>query len=165
MGWNNDNFMDSLGKGQEDRERANDDYYRHARFGRPPQQQQPDASTNDDPLFQDEYDNDSNVPLPPTDGDLPSGDIAGAQLTEEMKAKIKASHTADEEASQGGQMFRKLLERAQQGPSRIPPPPPMYVPPPPPPAYVAPPPVAAVPPPQMPADFNSLSVEEQARLF
>jgi len=39
--------------------------------------------------------------------------IDGAVLTADMKAQIKASHTADEEASGGGQKFKELLERAQ----------------------------------------------------
>lgn len=135
-GWDNDDFLDSLG-----------------RAGGPPQG---DSNSNDDDG--DEYD---EVPLPPTDADLPGGDIVGAQLTDEMKARVKASHEDDEQASsQGGQMFRKLLERAkeQQGGRHPPPIPPM-----PPPMPVMP--QTAAAPPQMPADFNNLSVEEQARLF
>ena len=40
--------------------------------------------------------------------------IDGAELTDEMKAKIKASHTEEEEASGGGQRFKQMMERAKQ---------------------------------------------------
>ena len=40
--------------------------------------------------------------------------IDGAELTPEMKAKIKASHTDEEEASGGGQRFQQMMERARQ---------------------------------------------------
>ncbi|CAB9524226.1 expressed unknown protein [Seminavis robusta] len=42
-------------------------------------------------------------------------DIDGAVLTEDMKQRAKASHDApEEEASQGGQLFRSLMARAQE---------------------------------------------------
>jgi len=50
----------------------------------------------------------------PEGDELPEGDIEGATMTDEMKARAKASHTAEEEASQGGKMFRSLMERARQ---------------------------------------------------
>ena len=40
--------------------------------------------------------------------------IDGAELTPDMKAKIKASHTEEEEASGGGQRFKQMMERAKQ---------------------------------------------------
>lgn len=84
--------------------------------------------------------------------DLSEGFTNGAELTEEMKAKIKDSHTGEDEASQGGQMFRKLMERAQQGGGMNRPRPP--------------PPVPPFPTSQMQApNFENLSVEEQARMF
>lgn len=83
--------------------------------------------------------------------DLSEGFTDGAELTAEMKAKIKESHDLEGDASQGGQMFRKLMERAQQGGGMNRPRTPM---PPPPPA------------PQMQApNLENLSVEEQARMF
>ncbi|GAX24978.1 hypothetical protein FisN_2Lh257 [Fistulifera solaris] len=85
--------------------------------------------------------------------DLSDGYTDGAELTPEMKAKIKESHTSEEEASQGGQMFRKMMERAQQGGgmNHRPRPPPPTVP---------------FPNASMQAtNFNNMSVEEQARMF
>jgi hypothetical protein len=150
QGWDNDNFLNSLGGDEDDLNRANDDYYSMSKYGRP-------------------EDSEPDIPVPnvPADPDsLPTQDISGAALTEEMKQKAKNSHTPEEEASQGGQMFRKLLERAQQQPSRNIPPP-MYTPPPPPPQVMQQPvqPQIQPPPMQPPADFNNLSVEQQARLF
>jgi len=49
---------------------------------------------------------DSEVPIDET--------IDGAVLTDEMKARIKASHTQEEEAGGGGQRFRQMMERARQ---------------------------------------------------
>jgi hypothetical protein len=85
--------------------------------------------------------------------DLSDGYTDGAELTPEMKAKIKESHTLEEEASQGGQMFRKMMERAQQGGGMNHRPRPHQ-------------PVAPFPSPPMPAtNFNNMSVEDQARMF
>jgi hypothetical protein len=152
-GWDNDNFMDSLGGDEEAQQRANEEYFRKSRYG------QPDEGYLDDAKR--EPGEGGAVPPPPTSkpGELPSDDISGAQLTEEMKARVKASHTPDEEASQGGQMFKNLMARAQDDPRPIPPELAAPIVPPPPPAFVPP------PPPPMPVDMNTMSVEEQARMF
>ena len=44
--------------------------------------------------------------------------VAGAVLTPDMKAKIMASHTEDEEQSGGGHKFRDLMERAKAAAAR-----------------------------------------------
>jgi len=49
----------------------------------------------------------------PQGEELPTDDIEGAILTEEMKAKAKASHNEEEEASQGGSKFRAMIERGK----------------------------------------------------
>lgn len=94
---------------------------------------------------------------PAADGkdELPEGDIEGAVLTEEMKAKAKFSHTPQEEASQGGELFRSMMAQAKQRAGQqqtmvqqqpLPPPPPQQ----------------GV---QIPANAMDLSIKEQARLF
>ena len=126
QGWDNENFLDALGKGPEalDDERAK--YESLSRFGYRPGSK---ADENDDEL---------------------SGSTSGAILTDEMKQKVKQSHSEEEEATQGGKRFREMMEKAQQGGApRMPP----------------------MPPPQMPPvnpaamDPSSMSVEEQAALF
>jgi hypothetical protein len=109
LGWDNDDFLESLSKGKDAQAQANERYRSMSRF--------------------------------PVEDDLDQEVTAGAELTEEMKAKIKASRES-EESSQGGEMFRKLMERAQEN-SR------------------------AVPPPRAPQtpSFENMSVEEQARMF
>ena len=130
QGWDNDNFLESLGGDEQARQSANDDYFRSSAFEKVSSDQ---------------------------DTSLPSSDAAGAELTPEMKEKIKRANEEDDPA-EGGRMFREMMARAQQGEIRRPPPQLSQPIPPPPPI---PQPVA---PPTLP-DFNSLSVEEQARLF
>jgi hypothetical protein len=90
--------------------------------------------------------------------DLPSGDIKGAEpLTENMKARIKATNELpEEEASQGGERFRKMMQRAtvqqatfsqqqQQQQQQQP--------------------TFSYPPLQLPPNAMNLPIEEQARLF
>ena len=70
----------------------------------PPQQQQ----LSQQPIQDGEDDLDDEERIHPKD-------IEGAQITEEFKAKVKASHNdPKEEASQGGSKFRQLMSRAQQ---------------------------------------------------
>ncbi|KAG7358953.1 hypothetical protein IV203_015542 [Nitzschia inconspicua] len=69
----------------------------------PPQPQESSASVPN-----------ANYSSNPSD-DLPTADIEGALLTPEMKEKIKVTNeNPEEEASQGGERFRKLMERARQ---------------------------------------------------
>ena len=145
-GWDNDNFMDSLGQGQAEQQEANDQYYEIAQFGRPEEQPWSNvntATTNTEfpsppvqqPLqpppqqFQQQQQQQQQQPgqidpsqtenqHPPQvaeDGStlLPSQDVGGATFTEEMKAEVIASHTPEEEASQGGERFRALMNRAK----------------------------------------------------
>lgn len=96
------------------------------RYGRLPEDMQQDENqpalewdwddeddTNNDDMFgqpnqasnEDESDN----------GELPSGDIEGAALSEDMKEKAKNSHLDPrEESSQGGSKFRELMARASK---------------------------------------------------
>ena len=134
-GWDNDNFLDALSGGNEERKDANEQYYSQSRFGRP----------------------EENEPAVEDTEDLSEGITKGAELTEEMKAKVKASHTEEEEASQGGRMFQEMMAKAKQGPARPPPPPPAAMAPPPPPP---PPPVT-----NPPMNPESMSVEDQAAMF
>jgi hypothetical protein len=98
--------------------------------------------------------------------ELPTGDIEGAGITEDMKDKIKATNdTPEEEASQGGERFRKLMERArekhqqqqQQNGMSSPSPPPSY--------GASTPTLAQQLQMQLPPDAMNLPIEEQARLF
>ncbi|GAX24977.1 hypothetical protein FisN_2Lh256 [Fistulifera solaris] len=111
LGWDNDDFLDSLSKGKDAQAQANERYRSMSRF--------------------------------PMEDDLDQEMTAGAELTEEMKAKIKASRET-EESSQGGEMFRKLMERAQENSRPMPP--------------------SRAPQTQTPS-FENMSVEEQARMF
>ncbi|KAL7557736.1 hypothetical protein ACA910_006213 [Epithemia clementina (nom. ined.)] len=144
LGWDNDNFLNSLSGGDKDREEANDKYFKMSRYGRP--------EDGDDEEGKDDL----------------SKSFDGAELTSDMIEKMKKSHTPDEEASGGGKMFREMMNRAKERQPQIMPPPPVQPyyapPPPPPPAY----PQQFSPPqpqPFMPLDPNNLSVEEQARMF
>lgn len=71
-------------------------------FGGPQPQITPGAAS----LPPDEARNAEEVPIDES--------IDGAELTADMKAKIKASHTEEEEASGGGQRFKQMMERAKQ---------------------------------------------------
>ena len=110
LGWDNDNFLNSLSGNDKDREDANDRYFQMSRFGRPE-----DGKDDDD------------------DEDL-SNSIEGAELTSEMIDKIKNSHTPEEEASGGGKLFREMMNRAKERQSQpqqayyAPPPPPQQQP-------------------------------------
>ena len=115
----------------------------------PQQYGQGQATQNRSP-FTDGEDIPSTFPNSASEDELPTEDIEGAVITDEMKAKMKASHTKEEEESQGGQMFRNLMSRAkvkanqqqhQQSAQRQ---------------------ISNV---QIPANAESLSIEEQARLF
>eukprot|EP00562_Extubocellulus_spinifer_P020360 CAMPEP_0178586510 /NCGR_PEP_ID=MMETSP0697-20121206/25958_1 /TAXON_ID=265572 /ORGANISM="Extubocellulus spinifer, Strain CCMP396" /LENGTH=565 /DNA_ID=CAMNT_0020222637 /DNA_START=32 /DNA_END=1729 /DNA_ORIENTATION=- len=46
--------------------------------------------------------------------EIPEHDLDGAELTEEMKSKMKTSHTEEEEASGGGQRFKEMMEKARK---------------------------------------------------
>jgi hypothetical protein len=133
LGWDNENFLESLGNGDEAVNEANERYYAQSRFGHP-----------------DEWDKDQEESPTPKAPNAKNGTM-GAELTEEMKAKVKASHTPEEEASQGGKMFRELLKKAQDGTSLKPPPQPPVVP--------------QSPVASTPSDTSQLSVEQQAALF
>lgn len=115
----------------------------------PPQQQQ------QQPL---QMGQDSTVdPTADRKDELPEGDIEGAVLTEEMKAKAKYSHNPQEEASQGGELFRSMMARAKQRAGQQQ-------------TIAQPQQQPMIPPPQqqgvqIPANAMDLSIEEQARLF
>jgi hypothetical protein len=98
--------------------------------------------------------------------ELPSGDIEGAALTEDMKARMKArNETPEEEASQGGERFRQLMERAKQQPQQQPQrqfQQQQYAPSPP---QMSQPQQTATSQLPIPPDALNLPVEEQARLF
>jgi hypothetical protein len=163
MGWDNENYLNALGQGDDAISKANAEYDALSRFGRRPA---PAAGGDDD----DDVDNAASATLMPGGGalparrsdELPARDALGAVLTEEMKAQMRAAHdNPDEEASQGGKFFREMLARAQQGAS-LAPAPAAVVPPPSSASYVPPPPQ----PPAIPANsLDSLSVEQQAELF
>ena len=141
-GWDNDNFLDALSKGNDALDKANEQYKKYSRFSnmRP-------AGDDDE----EEFDIDSAVDKISDTVDLTEG-TKGAAVSKEQVEKIKLQN---EDESGGGEMFKKLLERAQQtGPKR--PPPPVSPPPPPPAASTS---------PALPEGFEKLSVEAQAALF
>lgn len=112
MGWDNEDFLDGLGKDPESQDEANEKYYKHARMGRP------EDAGNDD--------------------DIPEEGTAGAVLTKDMIEKAKASHDPQEEASGGGTRFQEMKKRAEEAAaSGVKRPPPSMAAPPPPAAEVA----------------------------
>lgn len=142
LGWDNENFLEALGGPQGQQEDANEKYYKQSRFGR-------DVPTGAGVPGQDAPE------VPPYDPDTPDtvggGNTDG--LTAEMKAKMQAAHG---EESQGGNMFKSLMDRAEQGavlprePAAQPPAAPPAQPP------AAPPATAATP---------TMTVEEQAAMY
>jgi hypothetical protein len=142
-GWDNDNFLDALSKGDDALNKANEQYKKYSRFSnmRP-------AGDDDE----EEFDIENAVDKISDSVDVAEG-TQGATLSKDQVEKIKLQN---EEESGGGEMFKKLLERAQQGGAK--PPPPTLAEPPPPPQ----PPSTA---PALPEGFEKLSVEAQAALF
>ncbi|GKY98757.1 hypothetical protein MPSEU_000832000 [Mayamaea pseudoterrestris] len=91
QGWDNDDFLNSLSADPNERERVTEDYYAQSRFGK---------------------DLVNMPPPPPDDDEIPLDGTKGAVITEEMKQRIKEQNEKDE--SQGGTMFKELLQKAQQ---------------------------------------------------
>lgn len=94
VGWDNDNFLNSLGGSDQDRQKANDSYHRMSRMGGPEEMDGSSSSTGDDG----------------------SSFTAGAEFTKDMVEKVKQMNSEEEEASQGGSMFREMMKRAQNRP-------------------------------------------------
>lgn len=116
LGWDNENFLESLGKGSDAINEANEEYQRLSRFGR--------RGNNDDD------DND----------DIPGESMLSPEKIEQIKKQneqIQSTASAD-----GGEMYKNLLERAEQQKKMQPP-----------------------PPQGLPDNFSSLNVEQQAALF
>jgi hypothetical protein len=238
-GWDNDNFLDSLGGGNNDNEEAmdlaNEEYFQQSKYGRPTavdyeestssgpsystpvsyadalqqrrEQKQQEQRQLDFPHRYNNNDNandmaavsdaaaeiyaysyNKNVDAPavgitgsaaslatsdsPSGENLPppappntnaEGTVAAAPLSNDLIAKIKASHDDEkEEASQGGSRFRELMMRAQDvhQPTTFQQPPPLATP-----AFVD---DAAITLPSSimtPEELANLSTEEQARLY
>lgn len=165
MGWDNENFLESLGKGADAIQAANEEYRSQSRY-------RPSPDDEDDDSGRAVIEPEKVAPSGNPD-ELPTVDAEGAVLTEEMKEQMKRAHENPlEEGSQGGKLFRELLARAQGGGgggggvAAVPPPPPSA---PSSPASYYPPPQAAAaaaypgttpPPPQPP-----LTIEQQAELY
>lgn len=145
-GWDNHNFLDSLGRGPEDRQKANDDYFSQSRFGVGGQSLSNQNTNDDDESYSSTNDNDDDI----------GEGIRGAQITQDMKAKMKSVHTPEEERFQGGQMFRRVLEKAQTAaPSLNVPPSPT----------APPPPIPRTPVSPTNMSLEQMTVEEQAQMF
>ena len=114
MGWDNENFLESLGKGQDAIEKANAEYERIKRNVVP---------ASDGGLYDDELSSLAGAGSKDPDA-LPGDDgiTSGATLSADRIERIKRQN--EEESAGGGEMFKKLLERAQQGGGQRPPPPP-----------------------------------------
>ena len=99
QGWDNDNFLDALGGGQSNIDSANQKY----------QNESAKRSAIRDIRLQsmakDEF------------GDPDTAALFGAKVPG-MPDKPPKAPEVDEENPMGGQMFRKMMEKAQQGPSR-----------------------------------------------
>jgi hypothetical protein len=148
-GWDNDNFLDALSKGSDALEKANEEYRNQSRFA------------NMRPASADDGDIDMIDDLGVSSGILESSravnddtnEVKDVELSKEQIERIKRQN---EEESGSGEMFKKMLERAQQGATlkaSVQPPPPT-------------PPIAtqsSVP--ALPEGFEKLSVEAQAALF
>jgi hypothetical protein len=131
---------------------------RMSRYGGTPEEDQPQPELswdwNDEDLNNDDMFAQQQQQQPPMENsseqDLPSQDIAGAQLTGDMKARAQASHSdAKEESSQGGARFRELMSRAKETADSV----------------VQPQQQPIHEGAQMPNNPMDLSIEEQARLF
>jgi hypothetical protein len=143
LGWDNENFLEALGGNKDAQEDANEKYYKHSKFGK----DVPGAKRDDDDKYRQAMGLDRSE-----DDELPE-DGPSEGLTDEMKAKMKASH--GDEDTQGGDRLKSLMDRAQSGANLRPP--------------------STPPAPSMQPDMyqpespsmspNDLSVEEQARLF
>ena len=156
-GWDNEDFLEALGKGSDALEKANEDYRKQSRFGnmRP-------ASAGDDDDGEDMVDD-----LGMGRGALPVGsspvrdesDMDAIQDVELSKDQIERIKRQNEEDSGSGEMFKKMLERAQQGATlkdTVQPPPPSI-------PSTASTTTSSVP--SLPEGFEKLSVEAQAALF
>jgi len=145
-GWDNDNFLDSLGSsggntndenvvGTEAIDRANDEYYRQSRYGRPElddgEQSNADMASVSDAaaeIYAYSYNKNVAAPAVGTNSALPVGNPeanpsgenlsetggGAATLSKELVDRAKASHYNDkEESSQGGSRFQDLLAKAR----------------------------------------------------
>ena len=139
-GWDNDNFLDSLGSGgggndnnaaenNNDNaaiEQANDEYYRQSRYGRPvvADDNNDDGMTTVTDAAAEIYAYSYNKNLgsaPPTSTESSTTNTDAQEikgdanaLSKDMVANIKASHQGDrEDSSQGGSRFRALMARAK----------------------------------------------------
>ena len=148
-GWDNEDYLEALGKGSDAIEKANDEYRKQSRFAnmRP-------ASAGDD---EDDLVDDLGV----GEGTLGSSrvsddadEVRDAALSKDQIERIKRKN--EEDSGGSGEMFKKMLERAQQGSTlkeTVQPPPP------------SPPVTTESATPSLPEGFEKLSVEAQAALF
>ena len=148
-GWDNDNFLDALSKGSDALEKANEEYRNQSRFA------------NMRPASADDAEDDMVDDLGVGTGTLGSSravsdvgdEVKDVELSKDQIERIKRQN---EEESGSGEMFKKMLERAQQGSTLK--------------ASVQPPPETPPVPtqssvPALPDGFEKLSVEAQAALF
>jgi hypothetical protein len=160
-GWDNDNFLDALSKGSDALDKANEEYRKQSRFAnmRP-------ASADDDDGMVDDLGIVGGTLGSSVDDDIDDSDgIKDATLSKDQIERIKRQN---EEESGGGEIFKKLLERAQQGATlkeQLPPPSPSPPPPQPQPQAPQSPTASDASGPVLPEGFEKLSVEAQAALF
>ena len=154
-GWDNENFLEALGQGDDALRKANDEYEALSRFGHRPNSKSAGRDNEDAAVGASVPSTPSSSPSSTTnDDDLLSSTVPGAVLTDEMKAQIKAANEAEPDGSQGGQLFREMLARAKRGDTLAAPA-----------ATTVPPPPPVVPPTTNAASLDNLSVEQQAELF
>jgi hypothetical protein len=149
LGWDNDDFLESLGKGSDEIKKANDDYNRLSKYG----------GGRRERLGRDDDDEDDvNSKNGPESDEISAASIPGAALSADQIERIKRQN--DDETADGGEMFRKLLERAEQQkmkqPSVLQTPMPSQQ------SEIK---STSASGPALPDNFASLSVEQQAALF
>lgn len=147
-GWDNDNFLDALSKGSDALEKANEEYRKQSRFAN---MRPASAGEDEDDLVDDLGVGAGTLGSSPVIDDADA--IRDAALSKDQIERIKRQN---EEDSGSGEMFKKMLERAQQGSTLKE-------------VVQSPPPTSPAPTesavPSLPEGFEKLSVEAQAALF
>jgi hypothetical protein len=101
LGWDNENFMEALGKGNEERERANEQYYKQSKFGR-------ETWSEDGDMDKDER----HPPRPPAE-----------QPNMNRPAPPAMSPPEDLSVEEQARLFREMKQQQEmQGPGGVPPP-------------------------------------------
>lgn len=161
MGWDNEDYLEALGKGPEALDDANAQYKKYSRFTNM-KPASADDDDDDDENYSASLNRQGQPPQSDNNDDDDIGSVSGATgLSADQLDRIKRSNEQAAEAggSEGGSRFQELMARTQKNtPNRsMPPPPPAMA--------QQQPGASAGRPPALPDGFEKLSVEAQAALF